>query len=62
MNHLENDTTAAIATAISGSSAIIQFTQMWNPVATFALTIVGIISGLYAISYYRNKINKTNKP
>ena len=59
MKNLQNDTTAGIATAISGSTSIIQFTEMWNPVATFLLTIIGIISGIYAITYYKNKINKT---
>ena len=60
MKHLENDTTAAIATAISGSSAIIHFTQTWQPVASFVLAVVGIISGLFAIRYYSKNIDKIN--
>lgn len=55
-----NDTTAAIATGISGSSAIISFTQTWQPVMAFALALVGIISGLLAILYYTKKIKKLN--
>jgi len=35
MKHFNNDTSAAIATAISGSSALITFTQAWQPVITF---------------------------
>jgi hypothetical protein len=57
MKHFENDTTAAIATAVSGSSAVIHFTQTWQPVASFALALVGIISGLFAIRYYSKKID-----
>ncbi len=57
MRHFENDTTAAIATAISGSSAVIHFTQTGQPVASFALALVGIISGLFAIRYYSKKID-----
>ena len=58
MKHLNNDTTAAIATAISGSSTVIHFTQTWQPVASFTLAFVGIISGLLAIIYWAKKINR----
>ena len=58
MNKFNNDTTAAIATAISGSSAIITFTQTYQPVLTFVVGIVGLISGVLAIIYYSKKINK----
>lgn len=57
MKYLQNDTTAGIATAISGSSAIIHFTQTWQPVLSFVLAIVGIVSGLFAIRYYAKKID-----
>ena len=56
MKYLNNDTTAAIATTISGSSAIITFTQTYQPVLTFCVGILGIISGVYAIIYYKRKI------
>jgi hypothetical protein len=58
MNKFNNDTTAAIATAISGSSAIITFTQTYQPVLTFVVGIVGLISGLLAVVYYSKKINR----
>ena len=58
MNKFNNDTTAAIATAISGSSAIITFTQTYQPVLTFVVGIVGLISGVLAVIYYSKKINK----
>ena len=58
MNKFNNDTTAAIATAISGSSAIITFTQTYQPVLTFLVGIVGLISGVLAVIYYSKKINK----
>lgn len=58
MNKLNNDTTAAIATAISGSSAIITFTQTYQPILTFMVGIVGLISGLLAVVYYSKKINR----
>ena len=58
MRHFHNDTTAGIATAISGSSAIIHFTQTWQPVLSFAVGLIGVISGLFAIRYYAKKIDK----
>lgn len=57
MKHIENDTTAAIATAISGSSAVIHFAQTWQPVVSLVVGLVGIVSGLFAIRYYSSKIN-----
>jgi hypothetical protein len=58
VKHFDNDTTAAIATAISGSSAIITFTQTYQPVLTFVVGIVGLISGLLAVVYYSKKIKQ----
>jgi hypothetical protein len=55
MNKFNNDTTAAIATAISGSSAIITFTQTYQPVLTFVVGIVGLISGLLACYILQQK-------
>jgi hypothetical protein len=55
-----NDTTAVIATAISGSSALITFTQAWQPVITFCVGILGIISGILAVVYWTKKINRLN--
>ena len=57
MKHFENDTTAAIATAITGSSALINFAQTWQPVVSLVVGLVGIVSGLFAIRYYSKKIN-----
>jgi hypothetical protein len=51
-----NDTTATIATTISGSATIIHFSQTWQPVAAFVLALVGIVSGLFAIVYWIKKI------
>ena len=58
MKHFQNDTTAAIATAISGSSAIITFAQIYQPLVTFGVGILGIISGILAIVYWGKKIDK----
>jgi CHASE2 domain-containing sensor protein len=60
VKHFENDTTAAIATAISGSSAVIHFAQTWQPVVSLCVGVVGIISGIFAIRYYSKKINSIN--
>lgn len=56
MKQFDNDTTAAIATAISTSSAVITFTQTYQPIVTFGVGILGIISGILAIVYYNKKI------
>ena len=56
MKHFDNDTTAAIATAISGSSAILHFANTWQPLFALVLALVGIVSGLFAIRYYHKKI------
>ena len=58
MKHFNNDTTAAIATAISGSSAVITFAQIYQPLVTFGVGILGIISGILAIVYWAKKIDK----
>jgi hypothetical protein len=53
-----NDTTASIATGISGSSAIITFAQIYQPLVTFGVGLLGIISGILAIIYWAKKIDK----
>jgi hypothetical protein len=53
-----NDTTAAIATAITGSSAVITFAQIYQPLVTFGVGILGIISGILAVIYWAKKINR----
>jgi len=58
VRQFNNDTSAAIATAISGSSAVITFTQTWQPVVTFGVGILGIISGVLAVVYWGKKINR----
>ena len=58
MKHFDNDTTAAIATAITGGSAIITFAQVYQPVVTFCVGILGIISGILAVIYWAKKINR----
>jgi hypothetical protein len=56
-----NDTTAAIATAITGSSAVITFAQIYQPLVTFGVGILGIISGVLAVIYWAKKIKRINK-
>jgi uncharacterized membrane protein len=58
MKNFDNDTTAAIATAISGSSAVLHFANTWQPLFALVLALVGIVSGLFAIRYYAKKIDK----
>jgi hypothetical protein len=53
-----NDTTAAIATAITGSSAVITFAQIYQPLVTFGVGVLGIISGVLAVVYWAKKINR----
>jgi hypothetical protein len=53
-----NDTTAAIATAITGSSAVITFAQIYQPLVTFGVGILGVISGILAVIYWTKKINR----
>lgn len=57
MKYFNNDTTAAIATAFMGSSAVIHFTQTWQPVLSFVAGLVCIMSGLFASRYYHSKTN-----
>ena len=58
MKNFDNDTTAAIATAISGSSAILHFANTWQPLFALILALVGIVSGIFAIRYYAKKIDE----
>ena len=55
MKHL-NDTTATIATAISGGSTIVSFTELYTPVVNFCVGILGIIAGILACVYWIKKI------
>ena len=58
MKQFQNDTSAAIATAISGSSAVVTFAEIYQPLVTFGVGILGIISGILAIVYWGKKINR----
>jgi hypothetical protein len=58
VKHFNNDTTASIATAVSGSSAFITFAQIYQPLVTFGVGILGIISGVLAVIYWAKKINR----
>jgi hypothetical protein len=58
MKHFQNDTTASIATAISTSSAVITFAEVYQPLVTFGVGVLGIISGILAIIYWAKKINR----
>ena len=53
-----NDTTATIATAISGSSAVVTFAQIYTPVVTLGVGVLGIVSGILAAIYWVKKIKK----
>ena len=53
-----NDTTATIATAISGSSAIVSFTEIYTPVVNFCVGILGILAGILASLYWAKKIKQ----
>jgi len=53
-----NDTTASIATAISGSSAIVTFAEIYTPLVTLGVGLLGIASGILAVIYWVKKINK----
>jgi hypothetical protein len=57
MKHL-NDTTASIATAVSGSSAVVTFAQIYTPVVTLGVGLLGIASGILAVIYWVKKIKK----
>jgi hypothetical protein len=52
-----NDTTATIYTAISGSSAIIAITAI-QPIITFIVGLLGIVSGVLACVYYIKKLRR----
>ena len=60
MKHFDNDTTAVIATGISGSSAIITFAEIYQPLVTFGVGCLGIVSGILAIIYWAKKITRLN--
>jgi hypothetical protein len=57
MKHL-NDTTATIATAVSGGSAIVTFAEVYTPVVNMCVGLLGIIAGILASVYWMKKINQ----
>jgi len=46
-----NDTTATVATAISGGSAFVTFAQVYQPVVTLFVGLLGIVAGILASVY-----------
>ena len=57
MKHL-NDTTATIATGITGGSWFVTFTEVYTPVVNFYVGVLGIATGILAVVYWIKKINK----
>lgn len=55
-----NDTTAAIATTISTSTAIIHFTQTWGSVLSFCVGLLSVFTGVLAAAYYIKKLKHLN--
>ena len=53
-----NDTTASIATAISGGSAFVTFAQVYQPVVTLFVGLLGIVAGILASVYWAKKIKQ----
>lgn len=55
MKHL-NDTTATIATAITGGSWAVTFAEVYTPVVNFYIGVLGIATGILAVIYWVKKI------
>ena len=55
MKHL-NDTTATIATAITGGSWAVTFAEVYTPVVNMCVGILGLVAGILASVYWMKKI------
>jgi hypothetical protein len=57
MNH-QTDTAADALTKFTGVAAIATWATAWQPILSSAVSIVGLISGVMAIIYYRKKLKE----
>jgi hypothetical protein len=54
----QSDTAADTLTKFTGVAAIASIATAWQPILSSAVSIIGLISGVMAIIYYRKKIKE----
>lgn len=54
----QTDTAADALTKFTGVAVIATWATAWQPILSSAVSIVGLISGVMAIIYYRKKIKE----
>jgi hypothetical protein len=54
----QSDTAADTLTKFTGVAAIASIATAWQPILSSAVSIIGLISGVMAIIYYRKKLKE----
>lgn len=54
----QTDTAADALTKFTGITVIATWATAWQPILSSAVSIIGLISGVMAIIYYRKKIKE----
>ena len=54
----QSDTAADTLTKFTGIAAIASIATAWQPILSSAVSIIGLISGVMAIIYYRKKLKE----
>ena len=54
----QSDTAADTLTKFTGVAAIASIATAWQPILSSAVSIIGLVSGVMAIIYYRKKLKE----
>jgi hypothetical protein len=54
----QSDTAADALTKFTGVAAIASLATAWQPILSSAVSIIGLVSGVMAIIYYKKKIKE----
>jgi hypothetical protein len=54
----QTDSVANALTTVTGVAAVASIATAWQPILSSAVSVIGLVSGIMAIIYYRKKIKE----
>lgn len=54
----QTDSAANALTTVTGVAAVASIATAWQPILSSAVSVIGLVSGIMAIIYYRKKIKE----
>lgn len=54
----QTDSVANALTTVTGVAAVASIATAWQPILSSAVSVIGLVSGVMAIIYYRKKIKE----